>query len=304
MGVTGGRYGAAMALTPPSTLSPSKMSTFTDCALAFRYSAIDLVPEPPSVAATRGSLVHRALEHLFDRPAPDRTPENAASDLARAFAEYQLAPDYVGLELDEPAARTFFDEAERLVARYFEVEDPKEVRPIGLELKLEADLDGIRIRGIIDRLELDADGGLVVTDYKTGRAPPDARTQRRLGGVGFYALLCEECFGVLPSRVQLVYLGDRTVITTQPTAQSTAGLRRRINALWQAVDTACRREDFRPRPSALCGWCGFRDLCPAQGGDPARLPEVLEARRAIADDVARRVAERVALARSTTTTSS
>ena len=62
-----------MALTPPSTLSPSKVATFRDCGLAFRYSAIDRLPEAPTVAASRGTLVHAALERLLDLPADQRT---------------------------------------------------------------------------------------------------------------------------------------------------------------------------------------------------------------------------------------
>ena len=38
-----------MALPLPTSLSPSKVATFKDCALAFRFSAIDKLPEPPSV---------------------------------------------------------------------------------------------------------------------------------------------------------------------------------------------------------------------------------------------------------------
>ena len=37
--------------------------------------------------------------------------------------------------------------------------------------------------GIIDRLELDADGGLIVTDYKTGKVPSESQEMARLGGV-------------------------------------------------------------------------------------------------------------------------
>lgn len=273
-----------MALTPPATLSPSKVSSFKDCALAFRYSSIDQLPEPPSVAATKGSLVHLALEHLFERPAADRTPANAAIDLARAIDEIEHDPEFVELALDEEAAAGFFADAGRLVERYFELEDPTTINPIGLELKLEAEVDGLRLRGIIDRLELDDDGGLVVTDYKTGRSPGAAYAQSRLGGVTFYALLCEELFGVLPAKIQLLYLGDRTAITTVPTEQSTRGLRRKVGALWRAVELACEREDFRPRPGPLCDWCGFHAYCPAKGGDPSQVPVALAARAARAGD--------------------
>jgi putative RecB family exonuclease len=255
-----------MAFEAPTTLSPSKVSSFKDCALAFRFSAIDHLPEAPSAAATKGTLVHLALEHLFGRDAADRTLEHALEDLARAAATIREDPDFTGLELDGDAEATFFADADRLVRRYFEVEDPSAVHPVGLELKLEAQVDDIRVRGIIDRLELDADGGLVVTDYKTGRAPHANHQQGRLGGVSFYALLCQELFGVLPSQVKLIYLGDGLTITTEPSEQSIRALKNKLRALWQAIAMACEREDFRPRPGPLCNWCSFHAYCPAQGG--------------------------------------
>ena len=260
-----------MALPKPTTLSPSKVSSFKDCALAFRLSAIEHLPEPPSAAATKGTLVHLALEHLFAREAPDRTLDHAIDDLATAVVTMRSDPDFTGLELDEAAEATFLADADRLVRRYFDVEDPAAVHPVGLELKLEAQVDDIRVRGIIDRLELDANGGLVVTDYKTGRSPPTSHQQGRLGGVTFYALLCQELFGVLPASVQLIYLGDGLTIKTEPTEQSIRALKAKLRALWQAIEVACEREDFRPRPGPLCSWCSFHAYCPAQGGDLALI---------------------------------
>lgn len=256
-----------MAYPAPTTLSPSKVSSFKDCALAFRFSAIERLPEAPSVAATKGTLVHLALEYLFDRAPHERTLEQALEDLARAAAAMQEDPDFTGLELDAEAEATFLADADRLVRRYFEVEDPASIHPVGLELLLEAKIDDIRIRGIIDRLELNADGGLVVTDYKTGRSPSATHQQGRLGGVSFYALLCQELFGVLPAQVQLIYLGDGLTITTEPNEQAIRALKAKLRALWQAIELACEREDFRPRPGPLCNWCSFQAYCPAKGGD-------------------------------------
>ncbi len=141
-----------------------------------------------------------------------------------------------------------------------------------MELRLEAEVDGVMLRGVIDRLELDGSGALVVTDYKTGRAPGVAHEQKRLGGVAFYSLLCEQVLGVRPTRVQLLHLADPVRITTEPTERSTRGVRQRLGAIWAAVGRACEREDFRPNPSSLCNWCAFREWCPAWGGDPAQAP--------------------------------
>jgi putative RecB family exonuclease len=75
-----------MALALPRSLSPSKVSSFKDCALAFRFSVIDRLPEPASPQMVKGTLVHRALEGLFwDHQRGGRTPEAAQASLGRAW---------------------------------------------------------------------------------------------------------------------------------------------------------------------------------------------------------------------------
>ena len=257
-----------MAFPVPRSLSPSKVSSFTDCALAFRFSVIDRLPEPPSAAATRGTLVHAALERLHLMPPAERTVDAAMACLAEARVELRDDPEYVGLELSGDDEVAFHAEAAELVRNYFRLEDPRTVRAIGLELMLTAEVDGLPLRGIIDRLELDDDGGLVVTDYKTGAAPPTQHERKRLSGVHIYSLLCEELLGRRPARVQLLFLRDPLAIITEPSDRSTRGTRRTLGAVWKAVERACQREDFRPQPSRLCEWCSFRAYCPAFGGDP------------------------------------
>ncbi|MFP5576779.1 MAG: RecB family exonuclease [Acidimicrobiia bacterium] len=269
-----------MALALPTSLSPSRLSSFTSCGLQFRFSAIDRLPEPPTVAATRGTLVHAALEHLFTLPAPERVPAAAGDCLDAAVERLRTDPDWTGLGLDESGEARMRAEAADLVARYFRLEDPTTVHPVGLELKLEVEVGGVRLRGIIDRLDL-VDGELVVTDYKTGRAPGDAYARQRMTGVHLYSLMCERWFGRRPVRVQLLHLAEPVAIIAEPTEQSTRGLARRLGAVWQAVEVACEREDFRPRPSPRCGWCAFQEWCPAFGGDPAQAPVDL-ADRAVA----------------------
>ena len=259
-----------MAFDLPATLSPSKVSAFKDCALAFRFSVIDRLPEPPSAAAVRGTLVHRALEELYCADPCGRTLEVALSALADALEKARRSdPEYRQLGLAGEDEAAYLADAERLIRRYFEMEDPAAIRPIGLELLMEAELAGVRLRGIIDRLELDAAGELVVTDYKTGRSPGPRYEQARFGGVHFYAFLCQEVLGRRPARIQLLYLGDGVSITATPSAQSIRGLEVRVGAVWQAVERACAVEDFRPRPGPLCSWCSFQSYCPVYGGDPA-----------------------------------
>ncbi|HMJ75439.1 MAG TPA: PD-(D/E)XK nuclease family protein [Iamia sp.] len=258
-----------MALPLPTTLSPSKVTAFKDCALAFRFSAIDRIPEPTSPAMAKGTLVHAALERLFAVEPADRTVEAALVCLDDAVAHLsEPGRDLAELALPADELATMRADAERLVRNYFLLEDPREIRPIGLELRLQASVGELPLVGIIDRLELDADGELVVTDYKTGKAPSDRYEQSKMGGIHFYSLLCEELFGRRPARIRLLHLHEPVIITAVPTDQSTRGLRNRVGALWQAISRACERDDFRPKPGPLCSWCSFQAWCPAFGGDP------------------------------------
>jgi putative RecB family exonuclease len=263
-----------VSFAPPWSLSPSSCSAFKACPLAFRFAYIERLPEPPSAAASKGTLVHQALEHLLDRPPADRVLEAALADLDRARDELADDPEFTGLDLSPEEREAFHASAQELVRRYFELEDPRSVRPIGLELKLEADLGRVRLRGVIDRLDLDEHGDIVVTDYKTGSVPSEMWEGKSLSGVHIYALLCERMLGKRPARVQLFYLSKPEAIIATPTDQSINGVVRKTTAMHEAIATACARDDFRPRPSRLCDFCSFQQYCPAFGGDPIDAAEL------------------------------
>jgi putative RecB family exonuclease len=263
-----------MALALPRSLSPSKLSAFKDCPLAFRFVAIDRLPEAPAPHMVKGTLVHSALERLFwDHPRGERSSAAAHQALDLAWQALQEDPELASLDLTEAERDKFVADAATLVDGYLRLEDPDAVNAVGVELTLEADVAGLRLRGIIDRLDVTADGELEVVDYKTGRVPSVNQEQQRLGGVQFYALLCEQVLGRRPVRVRLMYLSEPVVIEAEPSEQAVRGTRQRTSAVWSAIERACENEDFRPRPSALCNWCSFRTLCPIYGGDPARASE-------------------------------
>lgn len=262
----------------PETLTPSKMSSFQSCGLAFRLSAIDRIEEPPTVPTVTGTITHETLERLFLLPAGQRTPADAAELAADTLTRFAANdPEWAALDPDPATAAGIAEASAAAVGRYFLLEDPTRIEPVGLELRVETEIDTaagpVRLRGIIDRLDL-VDGELVITDYKTGRVPDPRFDHSRLSGVHFYALLCEHLLGCRPAEVRLLYLSDpATAVTDKPTDQSTRGLTNRISAMWSAIGSACRSGNFQPRPSKLCDWCGYHAYCPAQGGALPAPPE-------------------------------
>ena len=263
----------------PTSLSPSRVESFTSCPLAFRFASIEKLPEPPSIHATRGSLVHRALELAYARPAGERAPALFHQCLEQARDEYRLLPDFAGLDLDDDAVDVFDAECRTLVDTYLTMEDPQRVHPIGLELRLSAAVGALPLRGIIDRLEL-RDGELVVTDYKTGRAPSINWEQRSLAGVHFYSFLCEQVFGRRPAVIRLMYLQQRRdhrghalravrALHHHPHHRRVAGRRAGVR----------RPATSSPGPTACCSSCGFQRWCPSFGGDPEQAAVELARRR-------------------------
>lgn len=262
-------------LKPPKTLSPSAMSAFTSCPLAYRFSYVERLPQPPSAPASKGTLVHRALQHLHADAPEHRTLDRALAYLERAREELANDPDFTGLDLTKEEWDEFHSSAEGLVRRYFEIEDPTSIRTIDVEKWMEVEVDGVKLRGIIDRLARDADGGLVITDYKTGSAPKERWEQQSLAGVHIYAFMCEQIMGERPSRVQLLYLSTATIISATPSDGSLRSVRAKSVAIAQAVRTACAKGDFRPKKSALCKYCSFQAFCPEFGGDPDQAAATL-----------------------------
>jgi len=252
----------------PTSLSPSRVEAFTSCPMAFRFASIERLPESPSVHMTKGSLVHRVLELLFTHPAPARTIDLAQVCFRQAVEEYSVDPEFTLLHLEDDQQQAFNDDAWSLVEAYFRMEDPAKIREIGLEIRLEAQVGSLALRGIIDRLELDDDGGLVVVDYKTGRAPSLKYEQGRLAGVHFYSFLCESVLGRRPSAIKLMYLRTGETITALPSVQSVKFITTRTTAVWKAVERACNTGVFLPRQGPLCSSCSFQQWCPAFGGDP------------------------------------
>lgn len=257
-----------MSLPIPSSLTPSKVSSFRECAYAFRLSVIDHVPQPINSHTLKGTVVHRCLDRLyFDYPPEQRTLEVARNIFQHVWKDAEASGELEYLEecengtvdLDELAQDTMF-----LLEQDFIAEDPRNVTALGTELQLEAHVGDMTLRGIIDRLDLNPDGTITVTDYKTGKMPGVTQEHDRLAGVYFYALLCEQVLNVVPDTVQLVYLRDAARIVSKPSKQSLSALLNKAGAIWKAVRTACERDDFRPKPSRLCGFCNFTDLCPTQ----------------------------------------
>ena len=259
------------------SLSPSRAGDFMTCPLLFRFRTIDRLPQAPSSAAVRGTLVHGVLERLFDLPAGQRTLDAAAAMLRPEWERLlEVEPETAALFDDETDLVEWLDSARGLLAGYFTLEDPTRLEPAERERLVEVVLPGgLRLRGIVDRLDRAPTGDVRVVDYKTGRAPGEMFEGKALFQMKFYALVLWRTTGVVPRLLQLMYLGDREVLRYSPDEADLLATERKLLALWTAIERATQLRDFQPRPSKLCDWCDHQALCPSFGGTPPPFPDVV-----------------------------
>jgi putative RecB family exonuclease len=244
------------------------------CPLLYRFRVIDRLPEPPSPAMARGTLVHAVLERLFDQPAAGRTPAAAEALIDPEWDRLlEAEPELASLFSDEGERAIWASEVRQMLGRYFTLEDPARLEPAHRELAVHAVLaSGLRLRGYIDRLDISPGGDVRIVDYKTGTAPRQDFEARALFQMRFYALVLWRTEGRVPRMLQLMYLGNGELVRYAPDEADLAATERKIEALWRAIERARSDEDWRPRPSKLCAWCAHQAICPAFGGTPPPLP--------------------------------
>ncbi|TDO11887.1 putative RecB family exonuclease [Mycobacterium sp. BK086] len=257
-------------------LSPSRAADFKQCPLLYRFRAVDRLPEPPSTAQLRGSVVHAALEQLYGMPAADRVPQTALSLVDPAWEKVLSEhPDLAEGFTDEQRGQ-LLTEARKLLTGYYRLEDPTRFDPQSCEQRIEVELaDGTLLRGYVDRIDVAGTGELRVVDYKTGKAPPAARALaefKALFQMKFYAVALLRSREVLASRLRLIYLADGQLLDYTPELDELLRFEKTLMAIWRAIQSAGATGDFRPNPTRLCNWCSHHALCPVYGGTPPPYP--------------------------------
>ena len=246
------------------TLSPSRAGDFKACPQLFRFRAIQRLPEPVTIYQARGTTAHLALQRLYELSPEQRTPEALYNLFRGAWGELRGIEDFAGLFPSVEDERVWGLESLNLLANYFMLERPDQVQPLERELDmLEPFDDEIVIRGILDRMDRGADGRLVITDYKTGKAPPETYALPAFFALKIYALLIRRRFNETPSEVRLLYLNGPTMYRIPIEDSQLDAMERQLRALWKAINRAIEQNNFPPRPGRLCDYCSFRDRCPA-----------------------------------------
>jgi putative RecB family exonuclease len=255
------------ALTPrlPTGLSPSSISTYMKCPRRFMNEKILGQRSPGSVDSVLGTFVHRSLELLMERPAAKRTMDNWKVDAKTAWGETIVDPDFIQLNLGRSAQKDFRARALKSAHAYFGMEDPTEVDVVATEQEMSCVIEGVPLRGIVDRLERNDRKKLVVADYKNGKMPnlkfPDSMDDKSRQ-MNIYAVMTKATMDEEPEYGRLIFTAFGKEICVPYTPSSIEETVAEAVAVWDGVHASFKSDSWAPKTSALCGWCPFLATCP------------------------------------------
>lgn len=210
-----------------NTFSFSKISTYKECPLKYKYRYIDKLPSKPSIHLIKGSKVHKLLENY------ENITPGEYFDVVRNFAESELGQEI----LSKPSIR---EHKIKLDAR--------------LRANDELKKDETRFIGFIDRINVH--DGVDLIDFKTGKyKEPKYQDFEQLI---LYSLYMFDKFDIDEIKLRFVYVEHNIENTLIFKRESADFYRTQLKADIEKIENDT---EFKKCPGPLCPWCDYRDLC-------------------------------------------
>jgi len=143
-------------------LSYSQISLYQTCPLCYKLQYIDRLETRDKGYFSFGTTIHKCAEYFFKVKVP---PPPSLEELLQFYEKSWLSAGYESAE-EEANYEAY---GRQLLAKFWELHQPGFRMPIAVEWMFYIDVEGIKLRGFIDRIDKLESGGLAIVDYKTDR---------------------------------------------------------------------------------------------------------------------------------------
>ena len=260
-------------------LSPSRASQFKTCPKQFKFANIDKIKEPTTEVQAKGTTVHQALEDLFDLKPDERNTEKLHNLFREAWTKVRGNDEHYNLFSSVEEEREWGLDGLKLLNNYMSIEDPTSFEPLERERWVRGSIEDLNLRGILDRMDRNNKGELVIVDYKSGKAPLAKYKEPRFFALKLYALLIQKELGEMPSELKLIYLKNSTIHTLKVTQDSLDQVKIEVLEIWNNIKKAFESNEFPATKNTLCDWCYYKPICPVfneNAPDTEKLKEINE----------------------------
>ena len=233
--------------------------------MKYKFSKIDKIPEPPTWFTHLGTFVHEVLEHFYQLDASERTVDTVRATATSRWQESDWEAQVLALIKPMGSIADFKKAAFECMTNLWIIEDPQQTELTGMEHEVLANIDGVELKGYIDRFIIGDDGNVIISDYKTGAIPnPRFKSEDdKFFQLLVYALMLQEADQEETSKLQLLYLKHSENHEMIVTPVRLAVARGVIVETKELIDKACETGEFACNTSKLCDWCFHKPYCPA-----------------------------------------
>jgi putative RecB family exonuclease len=219
--------------------------------LSYKLQYIDGLKPKEKWYFSFGTTLHSCAEYFFRIVAP---PPPSLEELLQFYDENWDATGYTSPE-EEARYREYGRE---ILARFWETNHADFRMPIALERAFNLDVEGIKVRGFIDRVDKLDSGGLSIIDYKSGQ---ELFTRDYLADdlqLTIYQMAAEQTWGLPVERLTLYHLRSNTPCVCPPRGPETlAEVRRLILDVAENIAAG----NFPATENQFCP-CDFPEYCP------------------------------------------
>lgn len=244
-------YNNSLELKNNMRISYSSLTSFLQCPAKYKFQQIDRVPVIPSDELWYGSMIHTILEEVVGNS--DR--------LSLEYAIARLQKDWQNNRF-KTTEKNFekFKEAQAMLVTFFKDHFERATRNLkSVEEFFEIYHKDHKIVGKIDRINLNPDGSVLITDYKTGAKLPYKDSLDFDDQLTFYFWAATNLFPKYKKvNLCLHYLLPNKLLLTSRDKKHIERLQKKIEVTAEQI----KNSDFSPKKNRLCDWCEYRHLCP------------------------------------------
>ena len=265
-------------------LSPSRASQFKTCPQQFKFANVDKLKEPTNEVQAKGTAVHQALEDLFELPKEDRDTEKLHNLFRAAWTKVRRTDEHHNLFSSVDEEREWGVDGLKLLNNYMSMEDPKSFDPLERERWVRGTIEDLNLRGILDRMDRNQNGELIIVDYKSGKAPAEKYKEPRFFALKLYALLIRDELGITPTELKLIYLKNSTIHTLKVDNKMLDEVKIEILDIWSDIKLAFEENNFPATKNALCkNWCYYKPICPVFNDNAPSTEELRKINESISE---------------------